>query len=392
MSLPTDSLAALLASMVHFDTVNTALSGKPAAEQALAEHLEQHARAVGLQPSRLSVAGQGFNLLLTHEVNAGSPWLLFESHMDTVGVEGMVGDPFAATVRDGRMHGRGVCDTKGSGAAMLWALQTYAHWSDGPNNVALLFTVDEEISKTGIRRFVKNDLPTLGWRPEGAIVGEPTQLKLVSAHKGVVRWTIRTQGRAAHSSDPSKGQSAISMMVKVIQALESRYIPSLQRSHPLAGQAACSINQMRGGSQINIIPASAEIQIDRRTVPGECGEQVLAEVEAVLERLRREDPTLRVQQEPPFVDPPLDPATGPWYGAWAGAVLDALGLDGRPIGVGYGSDASDFSGGGIPALLLGPGDIAQAHTADEWLELAELEQAAEIYLQLMQTPLPVEAR
>jgi len=176
------------------------------------------------------------------------PWLLFESHLDTVAVDGMTIEPFAAERRDGRLWGRGACDTKGTGAAMLWALQRYVRASEResaaasaerrPNNVALLFTTDEEITMTGVRSFAANDARGLfrsigasslehraphqaphqaedhggrqakqpGEEPPspalgdlaGVVVGEPTWLKPVTAHNGVIRWRVTTRGVAAH--------------------------------------------------------------------------------------------------------------------------------------------------------------------------------------------------
>ena len=199
---PTKHVKSLLQAMVGFDTVNSAISGKPDAERALSVYLDDLAKSMGLDTRRLPVTGEGFNLLVTHQVDGQAPWLLFESHLDTVSVDKMTVDPFAGRIVDGRLYGRGACDTKGTGAAMLCALSRYRK-RGGPNNVAILFTLDEEIGKTGVRTFVASQLPGLGWRPAGVIVGEPTRLRAVVAHNGVVRWRIRTEGVAAHSSDPS---------------------------------------------------------------------------------------------------------------------------------------------------------------------------------------------
>ncbi len=376
------SVIELLGQMVQLDSVGKAISGRAEAERPLAEFLEEVARGFGLATRRLAVEGRGFNLLVMHEVKAGAPWLLFESHMDTVGVEQMA-DPFGGEVREEKLFGRGACDTKGSGAAMLWALKDYAHAGGGENNVGLLFTVDEEIAKTGIESFVKNDLPILGWRPVGAVVGEPTLLRPIVAHNGVVRWRIRTEGVAAHSSDPSQGRSAISQMVKVIQALEGRYIPSLSAEHPLTGRAVASVNLIGGGMQINVIPADCWIEVDRRVVPGEDGSAVLAEVERLLEQLRAEDPHLVVRQEEPFIDPPLDPAGGQAFAQQVGRVLRGCGLEAAPGGAPYGTDAGDLAAAGIPAVVLGPGDIAQAHKVEEWIALEQLEKGVTVYGALM---------
>ena len=187
-----------------------------------------------------------------------APWLLFESHLDTVSVEGMTVDPFQGRILDGRLYGRGACDTKGTGAAMLWALFRYRQ-RGGPNNVAILFTLDEEIGKTGVRTFVASQLTDLAWRPVGVVVGEPTRLRAVVAHNGVVRWRIRSGGRGRPLFESRQRTVRHCMITEVIGALEERYVPRLTAEHPLTGKAQCSINLISGGTQINIIPEHCEI-------------------------------------------------------------------------------------------------------------------------------------
>ncbi len=381
-----ETVEALLQRMVGFNTVNSAISGIPDAEVELSDYLEALAGIMGLETRRLPVSGRSYNLLVSHRRDAAAPWLLFESHLDTVSVEGMTVDPFAGAIEDSRLYGRGACDTKGTGAAMLWALKQCVEEESAAGNIAILFTVDEEITKTGVRTFTRDHLPMLGWRPQGAIVGEPTRLQLIVAHNGVVRWRISTRGVAAHSSNPSEGRSAISAMVRVIDALESSYIPDLAARHPLTGPARCSVNMIAGGVQINIIPEHCEIQIDRRVVPGEKPEEVIPAVQTLLDELCGRETGLEVtQQEPDMLDHPLDPAGGEEFASRVGAVLEDQGLSGRPLGVGYGTDGSTLCIAGIPVVVLGPGDIAQAHTRDEWIELDELQRGVELYAMLMRS-------
>lgn len=377
-----DTCESLLAAMVGFDTVNSRISGKPDAEVELAIYLEAVAGRMGFATQRLPLDGRSFNLLVTHEVSPSAPWLLFESHLDTVTVDGMVIDPFEAEIRDGRIYGRGSCDTKGTGASMLWALQHYALESGG-TNVAIVYTTDEEVAKAGAAGFAGNHLPDLPWRPVGAVIGEPTLLVPVIAHNGVARFKLHTRGVAAHSSNPSAGKSAISMMMRVIDMLESRYIPSITSSHPLTGQAACSVNVIRGGKQVNVIPDHCEIEIDRRVVPGENGQDAIRAVELLLDELRQAHPDLAVDMDEVFIDTALDPAGSEGFVAVVQAVLRAADLPGDAEGAKYGTDASQFSAIGIPSVVLGPGNIDQAHTKDEWLALDQLHRGIEVYLDLM---------
>ena len=177
------SCVELLQQMIGFDTVNRTAEGVPFVESQLAAHLESVAAGWGLSTRRLPLKDAGFNLLVTHQVGADAPWLMFDSHMDTVDVAGMTVDPFGGQIEDGKIFGRGACDTKGTGAAMLWALKSAAEDSQLSVNIAILYTIDEEAGRSGVKAFVNDQLPTLSFRPLGVIVGEPTCLRIVAAHK-----------------------------------------------------------------------------------------------------------------------------------------------------------------------------------------------------------------
>jgi acetylornithine deacetylase/succinyl-diaminopimelate desuccinylase-like protein len=377
----------LLSKMVSFDTVNEYTSGLDFPERAMMEYLETIAKAWGLETSRLSIPASAlaasYNLLITYEVSKSAPWIVFESHADTVSVDGMTVNPFHGLVQDGRIYGRGTCDTKGSGAGMLWALKEYMQISSCPNNIAVLFVTDEEATKTGATAFVQMQLEHLDWKPTGVIVGEPTMCQPVVAHNGVIRWKINTKGIAAHSSNPSNGQSAISAMAKLVLQFEKEYCSKISLKDPLTGQAACSVNTISGGSSVNIIPDFCEIEIDRRTLPGENSEQVLEDIQAVLDSIALQDPTIIIGTSTPFIDYQLDPTVNREFATQVSAILIGLGFSGEQSGAGYGTDASTYSIAGIPAIVLGPGSINQAHTKDEWLEIAELDKSVTAYKQIM---------
>ncbi|MBX3031035.1 MAG: M20/M25/M40 family metallo-hydrolase [Chloroflexi bacterium] len=382
---------ALLGAMIGVDSVNRHISGRAAAESGMIDLLERVAGRLGLVTERLPVAGEADDLLVTAPVTVEGPWLLLECHVDTVGVEGMSVPPFEATGTPGRIHGRGACDAKASGAAMLVALAAHARTLAGQPaavNGAVLFTVDEEITRAGIRRFLDTHLATLPWRPAAVISGEPTRLRMVVAHNGLVRAVIRTRGIAAHSSDPGLGRSAISAMLPIVRSLEEEMFPAITASHPLTGAAVGSVNVIRGGEQVNIIPAACEIHVDRRTVPGESGQAVMADLVAFLDRMRSADPMLEVELTDPVIHGCLDPDTNASWATIVGATLARLGLDPEGVGVAYGTDAADLGALGIPALVLGPGDIAQAHAADEWVAIDQLERAVTVYREVLRGPLP----
>lgn len=382
-----ESTLDLLSKMVSFDTVNEYTSGVNFPEEMMLEYLEIVAQGWGLNTKRLPIAtnalASSYNLLITHEVTQTAPWIVFESHADTVSVDGMTVNPFHGQIKDGLIYGRGTCDTKGSGAGMLWALKDYMQLPTCPNNIAILFVTDEEVNKTGATAFVQTQLEHLEWKPTGVIVGEPTLCQPVVAHNGVIRWKIHTQGIAAHSSNPSLGQSAISAMAKLVLEFEKEYCSQLSLTDPLTGQAACSINTISGGSSVNIIPEFCEIEIDRRVLPGENSEQVLKEIGAVLGSIALKDPTIRIGRSTPFIDFQLDPTVNRDFALQISKILTDMGFSGEQSGAGYGTDASTYSIAGIPAIVIGPGSINQAHTKDEWLEIAELDKSVLVYLQIM---------
>ena len=379
----------LLAKMISFDTVNEYTSGVDFPERTMMEYLEEIAKGWGLETNRLpipaSALAASYNLLITYEVSKTAQWLVFESHADTVSVDGMTVNPFQGLIKDGVIYGRGACDTKGSGAGMLWALKEYMELSTCANNIAVLFVTDEEATKTGTTAFVQTQLEHLDWTPTGVIVGEPTLCQPVVAHNGVIRWKVSTQGVAAHSSNPSNGQSAISAMSKLILEFEKEYCSKISLTHPLTGQAACSVNTISGGTAVNIIPNFCEIEIDRRTLPGEDSEQVLKDMKAVLDSISLRDPTILIGTSTPFVDYQLDPTVNREFALQISEILIEMGLSGEQSGAGYGTDASTYSKAGIPAVVIGPGSINQAHTKDEWLEIAELNKSVSVYKQIMKS-------
>lgn len=369
---------ALLANMVAFNTVNPHFGGAVDGQSHLAEYLEQIATAWGLQTRRCPVSEDAFNLLVTLPLVPGSPWLLFESHLDTVSIEGMTVPALRVTEAGSRLHGRGTCDTKGSGAAMLWALKSYASQPQRLLNAGIVFVVDEESAMTGAQAFAAHELKRFD-ALIGIVVGEPTRLQPVVAHNGALRWRTITRGVAAHSADPSKGRSAIRAMMDVITALESKMIPLAVRKFPLTGRAAASINVIRGGSAVNIVPDYCEILCDRRLVPGETLAQVLAERDQALAGLA-------VENDQEYLAPPLPPENSAALHGWMQPAFAKQGLSHSAVGAPYATDASHYAAAGAQVVVLGPGDLAQAHTRDEYLDRHELAQAVALYLELLRTP------
>ena len=231
---------------------------------------------------------------------------------------------------------------------------------------------------TGAQAFAAGEVAAFK-KLRGIVVGEPTNLRPVVAHNGALRWRTITRGVAAHSADPTKGRSAIHAMLRVVEALEARFLPQANREFALTGRAAASINVIRGGSAVNIIPDYCEIICDRRLVPGETAAQVLAERDAALAGLA-------VEHDGQYLAPPLPPESSASLHAWAAPALTACGLDATAIGAPYATDASHYAAAGAQVLVLGPGALAQAHTKDEWLDRRELAKAVTVYGALLSLP------
>jgi acetylornithine deacetylase len=311
----------------------------------------------------------------------GGRVLMFEAHQDTVPIEGMTIDPFGAEIRDGKIYGRGSCDIKGGMAAMLAAFARLAEQRDKLDaTVVMACPVGEEFGYTGAqllaRQWAEGSSRLMPKAPDAAIVAEPTLLNVVVSHKGCLRWRIHTRGRAAHSSQPLRGENAIFKMAPVLQALEvyQKEIAPFRAEHPLVGRPSLSVGIISGGISVNTVPAECFIEIDRRLLPDENPDEAFQHIADYL----AERTDVVVHDPKRFVAPGLSNTNN---GPLADRLLQVARHLGNPcekIGVNYGTDAAAYGPVGVPVVVFGPGDIAQAHTADEWLAIDQLHKAADI--------------
>jgi acetylornithine deacetylase/succinyl-diaminopimelate desuccinylase-like protein len=290
--------------------------------------------------------------------------VLLAPHTDTVGA--FSPDQFSPRLHNGRIYGRGACDTKGSVAAMLGALMTLARSPSRPGATEIVFAgvIDEENAQAGSRA-----LAASGFKADLAIVGEPTRLRVVTAHKGSLWLRLQTRGKAAHGACPHLGRNAVHEMARIVDLLETDYARQLkQRRHPLLGCATVSVGSIKGGSQPNIVPALCEASVDRRTLPGETWPSVRGELQKLFRQHRLR---AHISDEKPCLCLPMETdAELPMVRQFMQAAGQA-----KPEGVHYFCDASVLARAGIPSIVFGPGDLAQAHTADEWIGLKSLNEA-----------------
>jgi acetylornithine deacetylase len=365
----------LLVDLLGVDSVNPAMGGT--GERQVAERLAPVLEGIGCEVSLEPGAGaERPNLIATLPGTPGLPVLLLEAHLDTVA---MPRAPLPVRRFADRVQGRGACDTKSSAAAMVAALAELARLPDRPS-VVFAGVADEEVTMDGSRALVAQ-LPPV----DGAIVGEPTSLEPVRVHNGLARFTIAATGRAAHTSRAHLGVNAVAAAARAVLAITDELLPALRsRAHPLAGPALVTAAMIRGGSAPNLVPEWCEVELDRRLAPGEDPAAALAEIDALLDRLRAAGHDVR-RQDGAMVRASLEtPPDHPLVRLAEEVASDALG---RPVTAGgapYGTDAAHLAGlGGIACVVLGPGSIDQAHTEDEWVSIDEVRLASRIYESLV---------
>jgi len=369
--------AKLLCELIAIPSVNPAFlppGDARAGEQRVADFAAVIAARAGLDIEFEKALPGRVNLIarLRPKLRA-TKTILLAPHLDTVPA---VNEKQFLPRKDGdRLFGRGACDTKGSVAAMLSALCALAESKQRPRETEIIFAglVDEESAQAGSRALAKSNL-----KADLAIVGEPTGLQIVTAHKGNIWFQLDTHGQAAHGSRPELGRNAVHAMARIVDAIETDYAALLRqrRPHPLLGHATVNVGTIRGGTQPNIVPDSCTITVDRRTLPGETEAGVKRELENFLGRQKLEATFSLARTEPCL--PMETPAKLPLIQQF----LRSAGQR-KPAGMHFFCDAAILAEGGIPSVVFGPGDIAQAHTVDEWISLRSLERATEMLVRFL---------
>lgn len=359
--------------LVRIDTTNP-----PGNEVAAVDWLEERLRALGFTNLRRHEPAPGRVSLTGDWGGSESPTLIWNGHLDVV----PAGDgaswrfpPFSAQLHDGRLWGRGTADMKGAFASLLAAIDALRRAGLRlQGRLHLQAVADEEMLGTlGTRYLVEH----AGVRADAAICGEPTGLRPMIAARGLLWARITTFGRSSHASTPHLGVNAIASMSQVIQALEN--LP-FTAHHPLLGGPTLNVATIQGGEKTNMVPDRCQITLDRRLVPGETAEGARRELEVVLTRLADEasvEARLEILEAAEPSEIPADAAIVHAVQA-ARAALELEPVE--PAGFPGGTDARFLIHElGVPTVILGPGDLAQAHTTNESVAVAELEQGALLY-------------
>ncbi len=349
-------------------------------EKPLAELLAILLQSWGARTQITDLAPGRCNMVASWQGATNGRSLLLDAHMDTVGVEGMTIPPFEPRIREGRLYGRGACDTKGPMAAMLLAIRKILD-EDGQLPVTLHFaaTGDEEDGAMGATCLVESGLSV-----DAAIVAEPTDLKIVYAHKGACRFRITLKGKAAHSSVPWLGVNAVVAAADMVSLIHREFPARMQyRGHRELGSPTVCVSTINGGVKVNIVPERCQFEVDCRCLPGERRDHLESSIRGLIGTVVAAYPNLGVECE-----------VFQWYPAMAGSVEDsfvahmtetcATVTGSHQAGTApYATNGGFFSQRNIPCIVFGPGSISQAHSADEFIDLSQVEQAVEAYARMI---------
>jgi acetylornithine deacetylase/succinyl-diaminopimelate desuccinylase family protein len=367
----------ILKSLVEIESVNPTLVPGGAGERRIAEHLFHVFLAEGIAANLEEVSPGRFNVVARVRGANPGPRLLLNGHLDTVSVEGMAA-PFKALERDGKIFGRGALDMKaGLAAATAALIAVHQRKETFAGELVLAAVADEEDLSLGTQHFLKN-WPT-GSPFDFAVVTEPTNLKVCSAHKGFAWLEVSTEGTAAHGSRPQEGVDAIRAMGKVLQELDF-LDEHLQAgpAHALLGSGSLHASLIQGGREWSSYPDRCVLKYERRTVPGESDEVVEGEMNAILSKLRQGDSRFRGQGRFVFSRAPLEVDRGePNMRRFFDTAQSCL-----PEQVAWGAasfwtDAALLSEAGIPAAVFGPRGEG-LHSLEEYVIVDDVVACAEI--------------
>nr|MDO8133638.1 M20 family metallopeptidase [Candidatus Njordarchaeum guaymaensis] len=346
-------------------------------ERKVAQILASHFRTNGIE-SQIEAVGAGANIFArVGTAGEGVPSIMFNGHLDTVPVGNMSVPPLEALVKGGVLYGRGACDMKGGVAAMACALVALKRSGVKLKGTLIFAGVSgEESGSPGTRRIVQR-----GPKADCAIVGEPTELKIAPTSKGMAIVRVTVRGITAHGSAPHEGVNSIQKATKIVSKMNEEF-PRLYdaKAHHLLGPPTLNIGVIRAGTQPNIVPDQCVMMIDRRTLPRETPDDLKAEFESVIASAKKDDSKVDADVNiDGIVLPAMDtPPDAPFVRCLREAV-DEIYCKAEFIGLSGSTDGALLSTGGVPSVVLGPGEMNKAHSAEECVNLEEVIKATKIY-------------
>lgn len=373
IEIPRGDAVALTRALTQIDSRNPTLSPESTGESAVAHALGALLAEWGFDVT-LQESAPGRPNVIARIGRPDSPALMFAGHLDTVGVEGMSHDPWAAEMRHGRIYGRGSCDMKSGVAAMCVAALRAHDAVKSSRQIIIAAVTDEEYESLGMRALVAS-----GIRAEHAIITEPTRLAVCPAHRGFVWAEIDFKGRAAHGSRYDIGIDAIrhaALALAELDTFESEVLAN--RTHPLLGHASLHASTISGGIGMSTYPDRCTLAVERRTLPGETTEAALQEIRDACERVRGRKPQLDATVRLLAAQAPSDVDRNAPVVRMLETALVAEGMAAPVEGLSAWTDAAILNEAGIPAICFGPGDIGLAHAAEEYVPVREIEQATAV--------------
>lgn len=373
-----DRLAQTLAELIGVPSVNPFGQSElepEMGEVAAARYVERRLRQIGWTARVTEYQPGRANVLATAPRSGGGERkaIVFAGHLDTVQVDGY-DRPFEARIADGRIHGRGACDMKAAIACYIEVAEALAEAGlTLEGDLVIAGVGDEEYRQEGAKA-ARPDLPPT----ELVVIGEPTELKICTAAKGLAAYTLEVAGEATHGSVPEAGSNAIVAAAGLLQPIVEHADELKANQHPLLGPGVLNIGVIRGGLKPNIVPSSCEVEISRRLLPGETPAGAHSQLGERLSRCQCKN-RWRLSDAWWAVDP-YENTDAEAIAGFQRAVASSGGGDQAITGFPASSDAAYF---GAPVVIYGPGSLAQAHSLDEWVEIDEMMTAARAYLQFV---------
>ena len=364
-----DSLHALLAELIAIPSVTP-----PGDTQAICEAAGEHFKAAGYEVSMPMRTPPIANLVA--RLGEGSPCVVFNSHIDTVGTGDRTAwrtDPFAATLEKGCIYGLGANNCKGSAAVHLWLAAEIAR-RGGPKLGSVVFVLagdEERLGPEGTAFLREEGLI----EPDALVLGSPTENHLIVEERGILWVEIETAGRAAHGGDPPAGDNAILRMMRLLERLQTELGPKLDARRSGEKVSTMNIGTLHGGENPNVVPDRCTLLIDRRLLPEESVDTAFAEIEALVAGAGEAKGTCTVRRlvGTNGFSAPLD---GPHVSALVAAIEERLGKPPAVLNALAASDGRFFARDGIEIVNFGPGDGAVSHAANEFIPLSEMVDAA----------------
>jgi acetylornithine deacetylase/succinyl-diaminopimelate desuccinylase-like protein len=369
-------LISLLSRLVRINSINSTLSGGPG-EEELAKFVLHYLQLLNLNAEIQTIIPGRANVIARIPGTDQKSSLLLNSHLDTVGVEGMT-DPFTLRQEKDRLYGRGAYDMKGSVAVMLLLAGFFIRHRP-PMDVFLTFVADEEDKSAGMEWLVDKWLPAVSPRPLGAIFLEPTEEEIGVKHKGFTWYELEVNGKAAHGSRPEEGIDAILPLRSALDELDRiQHELKSREPDPLLGYASLHGSIIEGGTELSVIASYSRLQWERRTLPGESQQNLNREMERVLQAVKNHPGRHKSKARELFVRRPHNVADD----AWILERLQKASPRSAAVGLSYWADSALAAQAGIPSVLFGPAGHG-AHATDEWVSLKSLVSVYEVLKDLI---------